>query len=321
MFARCIGPGLILTFALSQAFRDVYFADVFQSTDFFTIILMAFSTSTLAFCALTLIRDSGSLAALWHEPRTLVWMNVTTAVAWICYFFALKHLQPSIVNTLHSGAGPLTVIVLSGSGIHIAKPSRISRAEYLCLAGLAGALALLWWVVLAGHSGLSTADWRTSLLSLALLLVSGSSITVSLLLSKRLNERGFSADTITAGRYLLIIIVALGVTLVDRGSSGIASVHEVAILLAATTVLIVLPLYSLQLGIAHTAPLTAQVIRSLGPVFVFVLEFADRRIDYSPLTLVGIALYSVFSIAANLVRSASDENSVIAPAAHRSATS
>jgi drug/metabolite transporter (DMT)-like permease len=301
MLTRFLGPGLVLTFALSQAFRDVYFAGVFQGTDFFTVILIAFSTSALVFCAVTLIRDPWGLAGLRRELSAVFWMNVTTAVAWICYFFALKHLQPSIVNTLHSGAGPLTVIALSSLGIHFAKPSRISTAEYLCHAGLAGSLIFLWWVVLSGHSGLPLAHWRTSLTSLALLIVSGTSITISLLLSKRLNERGLGADAITAGRYLLIIIVALGVTLTDLHGSGIASLQQFQILLAATTVLIVFPLYSLQLGIAYTAPLTAQVIRSLGPVFVFALEFADGRIGYARLTLLGIVLYSIFSIAANLM--------------------
>ena len=50
-----------------------------------------------------------------------------------------------------------------------------------------------------------------------------------------------------------------------------------------------------------TAPLTAHVIRSLGPVLVFGLELADGRIAYSGLTLLGIALYSFFAVAGNLL--------------------
>ena len=132
------------------------------------------------------------------------------------------------------------------------------------------------------------------------MIVSGASITISLLLSKRLNERGIGADSVTAGRYLLIILVAFVAVLFGDVPSGPATIHQWAILAAATTVLIVLPLYSLQLGIARTAPLTAHVIRSLGPVCVFALELLDGRIGYSAATLIGIALYSVFSIAGNL---------------------
>jgi drug/metabolite transporter (DMT)-like permease len=304
---------------LSQAFRDVYFANVFQGIGVFTVILLAFSISTLIFGAVALVRAPAEFGAMRREGRAMLWMNATTALAWICYFSSLKHLQPSIVNTLHSGVGPLTVLVLAGLGLYIVKPSRVRPAEYLCYAGLAGSLAFLWWVVLAGHSGLRTDNIATSLFGLALLVVSGASITISLLLSKRLNERGIGADAITAGRYLLIIAVALVVVLYDGAPSGIGSLTEFQLLALAATVLIVLPLYSLQLGVAHTAPLTAHVIRSLGPVFVFALEMVDGRIGYSGFAFAGIALYSAFSIAANLARGWSEAGTV-SPAARPSAT-
>jgi drug/metabolite transporter (DMT)-like permease len=318
MFVRSFGPGLVLLFALSQAFRDVYFANVFQGIGVFTVILLAFSISTLIFGAVALARAPAEFGVMRREWRAMLWMNATTALAWICYFSSLKHLQPSIVNTLHSGVGPLTVLVLSGFGLPIAKPSRVRPAEYFCYVGLAGSLAFLWWVVLAGHSGLRGETMLTSLTGLVLLVVSGASITVSLLLSKRLNERGIGADAITAGRYLLIIAVALAVVLLGDAPSGIGSLNELGMLALAATVMIVLPLYSLQLGVAHTAPLTAHVIRSLGPVFVFALELVDGRIGYSGLAFAGIALYSAFSIAANLARGWG-EASAISPAVRPSA--
>lgn len=317
MFVRSLGPCFVLLFALSQAFRDVYFAHVFQGIGVFTVILLAFSISTLIFGAVALVRAPAEVRAMRREWRAMLWMNATTALAWICYFSSLKHLQPSIVNTLHSGVGPLTVLVLSGLGLHIVKPSRVRAAEYFCYVGLAGSLVFLWWVVLAGHSGLRSESILTSLTGLVLLVVSGASITISLLLSKRLNERGIGADAITAGRYLLIIAVA--VVLLDGTPSGIGSLNELGVLALAATVLIVLPLYSLQLGVANTAPLTAHVIRSLGPVFVFALEFADGRIGYSGFAFAGIALYSAFSIAANLVRGWSEAGAA-SLAAHPSAT-
>jgi hypothetical protein len=302
MLSRSLGPGLVVLFALSQAFRDVYFAHVFQGIDFFAIILMAFTVSVLVFGTIAAIRDRESFAKLRREWRAFVWMNVTTALAWNCYFFSLTHLQPSIVNTLHSGAGPLTVLALSGLGLSITKPGRVTPAEYVCYAGLAGSLGFLWWVVLAGHSGLPAQHIGVSLAALGLLVVSGASITISLLISKRLADRGLGADTITAGRYLLIVLIALAVTLGSGRPTGIASPSAFAVLLVATTVLMVLPLFALQVGIGRTVPLTAHVIRSLGPVFVFALEFADGRIAYAPLTLAGIVLYSLLSIATNLAR-------------------
>ncbi len=297
-----LGPGLVLMFVITQAFRDVYFANAFQGIDFFLVILVAFAISAVAFAGVTMIRDPDALARMRGELPALAWINVTTAIAWISYFFSLKHLQPSVVNTLHSGAGPLTVILLASFGIHIAQPSLLRRAEYVCQAGLAASLGVLWWVVLTGHSGVKPESLLMTVVSVALPVVSGASITVSLLWCKRLSEHGIGADAITAGRYLLMILIALLVLVTRDGPSGIGTTGDFVTLAVAATALIALPLYALQLGIARTAPLTAHVIRSLGPVLVFGLELADDRIAYSGLTLLGIALYSVFAIAGNLAR-------------------
>jgi drug/metabolite transporter (DMT)-like permease len=302
MLARFVGLGLVMVFGLSQAFRDVYFANVFQGIDFFAVILLAFLISALVFGTAAIIRAPGEFTIMAGDVSAVVWMNVTTALAWISYFYSLKHLQPSIVNTLHSGMGPLTLIALAAFGIRIAEPGIMRRRERLCHAGLAVSLVFLWWVVLAGHSGLPTQNRAASLVGTALPIVSGASITISLLFCKRLNERGIGSDVVTAGRYILIILVALTAQSFGNLPSGIDTVREFTVLALATTALIVFPLYSLQLGIARTSPVTAHVIRSLGPVFIFALELVDGRVAYSGFALFGIALYSFFSIAGNLVR-------------------
>jgi drug/metabolite transporter (DMT)-like permease len=300
MPASLLGPGLVLVFGLSQAVRDVYFAGLFQGIDVFVVILLAFSISTVLFGLIALIRAPEELAILGTEWRAMLWMNITTALAWTAYFYSLAHLQPSIVNTLHSGVGPLTVVVLSALGLNIARPGSVRRAEHACHAGIAASLAFLWWVVLSGRSGLAGEGIGADLAALALLLVSGCCITISLLLSKRMNERGVGANAVSAGRYLLLIAVAFCVVAASDTPTGIGGAQAWAMLAGAATLLIVLPLYSLQVGVKYTVPLTAHVIRSLGPVFVFLLELFDGRIAYSQFTLLGIALYSVFSIAANL---------------------
>jgi hypothetical protein len=63
-------------------------------------------------------------------------------------------------------------------------------------------------------------------------------------------------------------------------------------------VLIVVPLFVLQLGIARTAPLTAHVLRALGPVFVFGAQQLDGRLSYSWPTLICILAYSGAAVAA-----------------------
>jgi drug/metabolite transporter (DMT)-like permease len=298
--APFLGPLLVLTFCLSQALRDVYFGHVFQGVDFFAVILLAFTLSTLVFGALVAIRSPAEFKKLRGQVSTVLAMNISTALAWTCYFFALTHLEPSIVNTVHSGMGPLTVVILAACGVRLARPGVVRRGELWSYAGIALSIAALWWVVLGGRSGLPAGDHATDLVGLVLLTISGSSITVSLLYSKLLHDRGVSAEAVTAVRYLLLILFAGGVVALNGGMQGIEDLGELATLAIATTTLIVLPLFALQVGIALTAPLTAHVIRSLGPVCVFALEQIDGRVVYSAPTLVCIIAYSMAALASNV---------------------
>jgi hypothetical protein len=231
--------------------------------------------------------------------RTVLTINATTALAWSCYFSALGRIEPSIVNTLHSGMGPLTVIALAALGVRLAKAEAIGWGEYFGHAGMAFSLVALWWVVLSGGSGLASAQPADGMIGLALLLISGSSITNSLLYCKRLRDCGVGADVVTSVRYVLLILVAAGVVAYRRGFGGIATPAEAATLAVLATVLIVLPLYALQVGTALTAPLAAHVLRALGPVFVFALQQFDGRLTYSTPTLICILAYSVAAIAGN----------------------
>lgn len=300
-----LGPALVLVFCLSQAFRDVYFGHVFQGVDFFAIILLAFLTSTILFTAIPLARDRSAFKKLRGHGRTVLMMNLATALAWSCYFFGLSHLEPSIVNTLHSGMGPLTVVALAAFGVRLAKTDHVGWWEYLGYAGIALSLVALAWVVLAGRSGLAAGETK-ALLGLAALLVSGASITVSLLYCKRLHDHGVNAEVVTSVRYGLLILIAAGVVWHRGGLGGIGSIGEAARLTALATVLIVLPLYAFQVGIALTAPLTASVTRALGPVFVFALQQADGRLTTSVPTLIGILAYSAAAILSNVAHARGD---------------
>lgn len=312
--ANLLGPFLVLTFCLSQAFRDVYFAQVFQGIDFFSIILLAFFLSTLIFGILTAIRFPTEFAKLRDHISTVIGMNVTTAIAWTCYFFALKHLEPAIVNTLHSGMAPLTVIGLGMFEIKLAKRGVVSSFEYLCYGGIALSLAGLCAVVLSDLSGLPLENFWISLAGLASLLVSGASITISLLYSKHLHDHGVNAEAVTAVRYLLIIALAACVEVFRDGPQGFGSLRDLPILSAATILLIVVPTFALQLGVARTAALTAHIIRSLGPVSVFVLEKIDHRISYSAPTLACVIVYSICVIASNIAHGWRDASGPVAVA-------
>src|SRR5215207_1142557 len=141
-----LGPALVLVFCVSQAFRDVYFGHVFQGADFFAVILLAFVASTILFTAIPLLRDRSAFAKLPGHGRAVLMINLTTALAWSCYFYGLSRLEPSIVNTMHGGMGPLTIVTLAAFGFRLAKTDHVGWWEYLGYAGIALSLVALAWI-------------------------------------------------------------------------------------------------------------------------------------------------------------------------------
>lgn len=295
-----LGPLLVVFFGLSQAFRDVYLAGVFQRVDAFMVLLIAFGLSTIIFAAISAVRTPEQWKMLKGHGGTIFAMNLTTAMAWSSYFFALTWLEPAAVNTLHSGMGPLTVVVMGLLGFKLAKAPNLGRIEALSYAGVALSMAALWWVVLTGRSGLPVVNFGATAAGLAALMISGSFITISMMYSKRMSDRGINAEVITTLRYFGLIALAGYMTWHRAGWSGIESSTDLVTISVLATALMIVPLYALQVGITRTSPLTTHVIRSLGPVFVFALEQIDGRMTWSLPTLVCILAYSFFVIVSNI---------------------
>lgn len=299
-----LGPALIAFFVLSQALRDVYLAQVFRSVDVFALILATFPLMAAIFGGLALWRDRDGLRKLRSHMGLVIAMNVTTALAWTSYFFGLKFVQPSVLNALHSGYGPLTVVVLGLAGASLAGKERWSRTEGACYAGLALSMLFLAWLVVWGESGRIDYSLTGALTGLIALTVSGVCITLSHLLAKRLNDYGIGANAVTGARYLLISAIAFAVVASGARPTGVDGAIHWLWLAAIATPLIALPLYALQVGISMTKPLTAQVLRALGPVVIFALELTDPRIVWSGAALAGIIAYSMFATAAGLAHGA-----------------
>jgi len=287
--------GLLLTasFVLCGALRDVYFSRTFQTWSPLEAAALTFTTSTVLFLTVALVRDRRGLQAMGRWPREVVGINVTSAIAWISFFYALQSLEPSLVQVVWAGSGPLTIQALERRGVTLVAPIRLGALERWCLAAvgtvvvLAGAIAML---------GLSATSPRAAALGVGLALQSGVAITVNILLCKRLHERGVAPLPLLAVRYIGVVVVALALgPFVRQGPSLWASPHLPGVALAAL-LLIVLPLYLNQLGVALASPMTVRVVHVAGPVLVFAFQLAEGRLAPSPWSLAVIVAYSVAAV-------------------------
>ena len=138
---EAVGVGLLFLFIVAASLRDVYLNHVFSSLGPFQFALTAFSTATVCFLTLVLVRDPRELIALRVVWREAIGVNITSAVAWLSYFGALKRLEPSVVNTIFSGVAPLTVTLLTMMGLRTATSNASRPAEHVAHVGLVAALA------------------------------------------------------------------------------------------------------------------------------------------------------------------------------------
>ncbi len=295
-----IGALCVFVFVLCSAVRDVYFGGAFQSISVFLVLLIAFGTMTLAGLAVSAWKYRASLKIIAAAPTDAAMMNLATAGAWTSYFFALKFLDPSIVNTLFAGIGPFVVIALAGSRFSIARPSYSTPLQRILQAGTLCTLFVLVWIVVSGRSGFQ-AGGGMAFGSAALALAAGALITVSHLCAKRLDERGAAPAALLGTRFFGLLAVA-GCGWIYEGMPIATGIDTLGLfgVVSAALLLIALPVWFNQVGMARISPLSARVITAFGPALVFGLQQFDTRIEWSTETFAAVTVYSVLVTAANL---------------------
>ncbi len=264
--------------------------------------MLAFGASTLVFGACASWRQPGEVRALVGHARQFAALNVTTAAAWMAYFFALKHLEPAIVTTLYTGVGSIAVLALSGLGVSMAmrvKAGWLERAGYV---GVIGSLLATAAVALIGRSGLAGQPLGISIAAVLAAITGGVIIAVSHMIARDLGGRGIGSNALLGLRFPLALGVAIVAEIALSQSEMRPEPAALPALAIAAFCLIVIPSYFLQLGIARTSPLTVNVMRALGPIFVFAVQQFDGRLRFSGATLSCTVAFMLFATLASVLR-------------------
>ena len=302
MSPSIVGVLCLLVFAVTQAVRDTFFGSVFQSVSFFLVVILGFGASTVVFGSWVWLRRPVEVRLFVRHGRLFAALNVSTAVAWIAFFFGLKHLEPAIVNMLYTGVGPLAVLALSAAGLRMVKPVTIGMLERAAYAGVFASLVAVAFVALFGHSGLAGGDAGIRILAVGWVLAGGVVITISHMIARQFNDLGIGSDAIMGLRFLLTVAVALVAELAFELPSNDSGSIPLPFIAVAAFGLIVIPSFFLQLGVARASPLAVNAIRSLGPVFVFGAQLFDGRIRFSGATLACILAFVIFATISGALR-------------------
>lgn len=293
---------LSLAFVALASVRDVYFGGLVQRVSPLVVAVTAFSLCTLAFLAIALVRDRTGLAALIRHRRRLGWVNATTALAWLSFFFALRAAEPALVQILFFGIGPLSVAWIDGRVTGTA-PVALTSAERRLHQGLLASLIFTAVVVLGGFSGLGAQPTGRAALGVALALGGGIAIAISTLLCRTLNDAGVGPATLLSLRFPgAVVLAAVLMPLAGEGALAALTPGLLAGVALASLLLIVLPNYVNQIGVSLASPVTVRAVLAVGPVLVFALQGLEGRLSPSRATLTACLLYAVVAVAAAIAR-------------------
>ena len=301
---RSEGVGFLasLAFTVLASVRDVYFGGVFQSTSPLGVAVVAFTLCSLLFLPIALARSPESFRVLRRRWRELLGINVTTGLAWISFFYALRTIEPLLVQILFAGVGPLTVMWVDRY-VAATPPAALGHAERPIYLGLFVSLVLAAGVAVSGLSGAGPQPLGSAALGVALATGAGVSISMSTVLCRRLNDAGVVPTALVSVRFLGAIVLAATLALSSRRElSTLLPGSDGAVVLGAMLLLIVLPIYVSQIGISRASPLTVRAVQALGPVLIFVLQLVEGRLSPSPYSLATGVLYGIFAVSAAVAR-------------------
>jgi drug/metabolite transporter (DMT)-like permease len=280
--ARGLGP--LLGYAILSAAVDVYAGNTLQSISPIGLAAVSFTFAAVFFLGLDAARNG--LAAVLRPLRThtldVVAINVMTAGTWLTLLYALRHLEPAVVNVIAFSIGPALTVLL---GPLLRRGNPVLRAERLVSAGILVVIAALMWSSAAGLSGVRGLPAGEAVTGLVLSVLCGLFCTGNVIYSKRLSDRGLTPLNSLTLRYFVVIAVCWALT----GASGGGGLgHAVLPGLVIAVIGIALPMYLGQVGIKYVEPVTASLIDALSPVAAVLLQLPDGRLHPSPHTIAGI---------------------------------
>ena len=285
-----------LAFVCLASVRDVYLGGLFQRLSPLPVAAAAFVLCSVVFLPIAFVKSPKSLRILLRHPWELFWVNATSALAWIAFFYALRTIEPLLVQILFSGVGPLSVAWIDRLIPGAAPPPVLGRSERLAHLGILAALVLAVVVALGGLSGTGLQPLSVTALGIVLATSAGLSISINTVLCRQLNDRGVDPAALVSVRFLGAIVSATPLALLSHHEfDAFFSTTGLAIVLGASLLLIVFPIYVNQVGISLASPFTVRVVLAIAPVLIFLLQLAEGRLSPSPWSLVSAVVYGVFA--------------------------
>jgi drug/metabolite transporter (DMT)-like permease len=277
-----IGSALVFLGMVLQASGKVLYGTVLTSVP--TPLFVAVGITLTAAVFLTLIR-----LRLPSQGRfTLLLLNLWTAISFISFFFALKHVPPAIFASIEIGTGLLTAVALAG----IQNRAWPSTTRVLACLGIVLGCALLSFAEIAATplQPTGTLVWT----AIGASVVAGATSVLGLGASRRLAMSGWTSRSTLAHRFYLTIAVGFVWLALDPPAGAAPDSNSLAWILAVAALVILVPLLLFQLAVRRIDEVTFMVCVAAQPILSFIVSIPSPAYNWNGLTLIGVLAVTLF---------------------------
>jgi drug/metabolite transporter (DMT)-like permease len=228
------------------------------------------------------VPGAGPVRTVRAHPGDVLAINISTALTWIALLYALKFLEPAVVNAVSLAIGPAVTAMASPV---LRRGTSVLGAEAAVSAAVLAVIVLLCWGSAAGLSSIGHLSPGRAAAGLAVTLISGLGSAGTFIYAKRLSEAGVSPASVLSSRFWLTAAAAWVIAAASHVPQLAASLVPGAVV---AVVGVAVPAYLLQLGIRYTEPITISLLDNLAPLLTYLLQFLDGRLRPSAFSLMGI---------------------------------
>lgn len=299
------GLTMVLLYNFLDAGKEVYSGYLIQTAHPMSVTFIVFAIVFLFFQFLCLTRMRQRYSLPLKHGLTLLTLNLTTAGAWITFFYSLRFLEPAVASAIITGLAPLLIVLIYPLF------SRTEKREYRLVFLLGIALCSIWlgWLSIQEGGAKNGYSLREVVSGIGFAVACALFSLFSSIFSKKLSNHDCPPETIMAHRFYLTIAITFAF------SSGVNELSDVmgpalpgVVLLAILGVIV--PLWCLQYAIKVLTPVKVMVFMAVSPAFTFVFQLFDPRLSPSPFSFVAILLLCFFSVATEIWRVSNTQGDV-----------
>ncbi|MGI8317185.1 DMT family transporter [Halobacillus mangrovi] len=292
-----VGTIFLIASAFLTSGSNVYYSNKVQEISPFFFTFISFLITALFFHGIQLRQSSQYMKINKSFLKDIVGTNLSTAGAFMSFYFALKYIEPAIVGAIEIGIGPVSSLII----VRLIYGSKINKLDlWIGVGALIGSLFLII-STLQGSSGIKFESLPVTLLGLFSSILCGFCAALAAIFSKRLSIAQWSSSKILAHRFYAIVGLSLFLSIQQGNLLQQLSANWLWILIV-SILGVTMPLYFLQMGIHYSDSFFVMMSLSFIPVFTYAFQLLDPRISMSYHSLFGISiilLFALFSVMLN----------------------